>query len=308
MHELTPQDEFAHATGSEPTWREAAYFDFFDPSTRISAFGYIGVHPNQQIGDIIFALWRDDVLLDSFTRWDFNIPQDIGPERFGFGPFFMRPVDPFKSWEIFYDSGRCQVDVAFQAIHPAYFWGSSHAALAQTNSHHYEQQGRYTGHVRIAGQTVPVSGIGARDHAWGWGARAGIRRWIWASAQFSPRFAFNSFQVTLADNRDILYGYIWRGKENELIRRASTKTQFAARGQAPAALQLEIEGRNGGRVSAQAKAICAFNTSFQERNKTGYHYFCAGEYQSGGQTGYGQINVHWRKQEDRPSDWAVTQD
>ena len=56
---LDTRDDCIHPIGQEPTWREAFYFDFFDPQTRLCAFGYSGVHPNQQIGDVIFALWRD---------------------------------------------------------------------------------------------------------------------------------------------------------------------------------------------------------------------------------------------------------
>ena len=53
---LTPQDEFIHAIAPEPTWREALYFDFYDPATRLCAFGYLGVHPNQLRG------WRNERL------------------------------------------------------------------------------------------------------------------------------------------------------------------------------------------------------------------------------------------------------
>ena len=123
MAELTPHDDYIHPTGTEPSWREAYYFDFFDPASRLSAFGYAGVNPNQGVGDVIFALWREDVLLAQFARWDFNIPADIGEERMSFGPLFFRPVAPFKSWEMFYDDGACRLDLTFDAIHPPYSWG-----------------------------------------------------------------------------------------------------------------------------------------------------------------------------------------
>jgi hypothetical protein len=183
------------------------------------------------------------------------------------------------------------VDTTFHAIHPAYFWGQSHGALEKTNSHHYEQQGHYTGEVRIGTERYKIDGVGVHDHAWGWGARAGIRRWIWASAQFSSRLAVNTFLVTLADGREIVYGYIWRGKQNELIRRSMLKGEYAPKGQAPAALALTMEGRNGDRVSANPRVLNAFNTSFQKRNKTGYHYFCAAEFQ-----------------EHRPENWTTSQE
>lgn len=305
MPDLTPQDDFIHKTGEEPTWREAFYFDFFDPATRLSAFGYAGVHPHQETGDVVFALWREDVLLGKFTRWDFNIPRDIGQERLGFGPLFFRPVAPFKTWEMFYDDGFCRLDLAFTAIHPPYSWGQSHDALAKSNSHHYEQQGRYRGAVRVGGETFQVQGLGARDHAWGWGARAGIRRWIWASAQFSERFAFNSFQVTLGDGSEHLFGYIFRGKTNDLVRRSHIRSVYAPRGQAPASLHMEIEAASGDKLAATGRTVNAFNTSHQERNKQGFHYFCATEFSCEGHVGHGQCNAYWRKEADRPEDWGV---
>jgi hypothetical protein len=302
---LTPQDEFIHAIAPEPTWREALYFDFYDPATRLCAFGYLGVHPNQQIGDVIFALWKGDVLLTSFTRWDFNIPSDIGEERFGFGPLFFRPLDPFKTWEIYFDNGYCRMDVTFSAIHPPYNWADAHAGLSSSNSHHYEQQGRYTGTVRAGETTYSINAVGARDHAWGWGARAGIRRWLWASAQFSPQFAWNTFQLTLADGRELLYGYIFRGKQNELIRASRSASSYCAKGKAPRQFEVELQGRDGGHVAATADTINSFNTSFQERNKTGYHFFCFTEYKCEGLVGFGQSNFHWRKDEDCPREWQV---
>lgn len=305
MAELNHADEQIHPTGSEPTWREAFYFDLFDLETRLSAFGYAGVHPNQQIGDVIFALWRENVLLASFTRWDFNIPSDIGEDRFCFGPLAFRPVVPYRQCQFFYDDGHARMEVIFNAIHPAYDWSQSHAALEKTSSHHYEQQGRYTGFVRAGDRQFEIRGVGARDHAWGWGARAGIRRWLWASAQFPDALACNAFQVTLADGRDILYGYIFRGERNVLIERSRVRTQYAGIGKAPDSIEMQLVDREGGELALSARMLNAFNISFQERNKQGYHYFCAAEYDCLGQKGYGQTNVHWRLEPDRPTDWSV---
>ncbi len=305
MTPLSPQDDFIHPIGEEATWREAFYFDFFDPETRLSGFGYSGVHPNQEIGDVIFALWKEDVLLAKFTRWDFNIPRDIGEERLDFGPLCFHPVTPFRRWELFFDDGFCRLNLNFEAIHPAYYWADSEKALAETNSHHYEQQGRYTGTARVAGVETRINGVGVRDHAWGWGARAGIRGWLWASAQFSSQLAFNAFHVALGDGRDIRYGYIYRGEENVFLRRSRLTAQYAQQGQAPAAFQIELEACSGEPLQATAEVMNAFDISHQERNKQGYHYFCAAEYESGGQRGYGHANFHWRKNEQRPADWTV---
>jgi len=306
MTHLKPADDLIHATGTEPTWREAFYFDFFDPETRLTGFGYSGVHPNQEIGDVIFAVWKDDVLLARFTRWDFNIPRDIGEERLDFGPLCFQPVKPYRSWDMFFDDGFCRLNLRFNSIHAPYSWADSSSALAESNSHHYEQQGNYTGSVRVGGELINVNAVGVRDHAWGWGARAEIRNWIWASAQFNSGFAFNAFNVGLGDGRDIHYGYIYRGKDNEFLRKSRLAANFADQGQAPHGFDVELEGRSGDRVAARGSVINAFDISHQERNKQGYHYFCATKYESEGLQGFGHANFHWRKNSYRPGDWTVT--
>ncbi|MCH8862843.1 MAG: hypothetical protein IID51_10075 [Proteobacteria bacterium] len=308
MSSLTLQDEFIHQTGEEDTWREAFYFDFVDAESGLSGFGYAGVHPNQETGDVMFALWKNDILLARFLVCDFNIPRNIGEERMGFGPLHFSPKEPFKTWDIYFDDGHCRLDLTFETIHPAYFWADSEATLADTKSHHYEQQGRYTGRVRVGETTYEVNGVGVRDHAWGWGARAGIKCWLWASAQFSPDFAFNVFQVALADGREIQYGYIYRGDENFFLASARLEAEYSAKGKAPAAFRADLVSRSGEKLSATARIINAFNTSFQERNKQGYHFFCATEYDCEGLKGYGYSNFHWREDRFRPEIWTVDQE
>ena len=307
MSSLTQQDEFIHPTGEESSWREAYYFDFFDPKTRLSGFGYSGVHPNQEIGDVIFALWKEDVLLARFARWDFNIPRDIGEERMGFGPLLFRPLVPFQTWEVLFDDGYCQLDLSFDAIHPPYSWADSETSLAETNSHHYEQHGQYTGTARIRGEEYKVNGVGVRDHAWGWGARAKMQSWLWSSAQFNPRFAFNTFQIAFVDGSNVLYGYLYRGDDNLFLERSRVEIQYAQRSNTPTAFRAELGTSNGEQISTSANVLNAFNISHQERNKQGFHYFCATEHVCEGQRGYGQSNFFWRKDAYRPEDWTVNQ-
>jgi hypothetical protein len=307
MSHLRTEDDLIHATGAETGWREAFYFDFIDPDSGLSGFGYSGVHPNQEIGDVIFALWQRDVLLARFTRWDFNVPRDIGAGRLDFGPLCFRQARPFEAWQMRFDDGFCSLRLDFSAIHPAYSWADSETALAETSSHHYEQQGTYTGTARVGADEYTINGIGVRDHAWGWGARAGITHWLWASAQFSHDLAFNGFQISLADGRDVHYGYIWRGEGNEFLQRSRMTAAYGPDGKVPASFTVELDGRDNGQISAAGEVISAFDISHQERNKQGYHFFCATEYEAEGRKGYGHANFHWRGHRYRPGDWTVTQ-
>jgi len=305
MTTLKKQDDLIHTTGTEQGWREAYYFDFIDPATGLSGFGYSGVHPNQETGDVIFALWKGDQLLARFTRWDFNISRDIGEERLDFGPLCFQQREPFKTWSMLFDDGFCRLELEFEAIHRPYYWADSEAALAETNSHHYEQQGRYTGRARIGNDHYTINGVGVRDHAWGWGARADIRNWLWASAQFGQELAFNVFQLSLGDGREIHYGYVYQGGDNAFLHRSRLNARYAKTNQAPESFDVELETRCGQQISADARVLNVFDISHQELNKQGYHYFCATEYESGGQKGYGYANFFWKNNACRPMDWSV---
>jgi len=305
MFDLTPQDDFVHSTGSEDAWRESYSFDFLDAAARLSGFGVIGVNPNQQAGDCVFALWRDDVLLARSAKWDYHVPRDIGDERQQFGPLAFRPVAPFKTWEISYDDGYCRVELAFDSIHAPYCWKQENAKGGGAASHHYQQQGRYRGVVRVGKDSIPVQGLGGRDHGWGPDARAGVRRWVSASAQFSENLAFQSLQISLADGRDLLFGYLFRGTHNDAVLRSRLAASYGMRHGAPSGCTLELGTEGGQRITAVARALNAFNTSFLERCQPGFHFSCAAEFQMENLTGYGRLDACWRGMKERPEQWLI---
>jgi len=303
MFDLTPQDDFIHATGSEDTWRESYSFDFLDASARLSGFGVMGVNPNQQNADCVFALWRDDVLLVKSAKWDYHIPRDIGDERQQFGPLSFRPVAPFKTWEISYDDGYCRLELAFDSIHAPFSWKQPGSKDAST--HHYQQQGRYRGVARVGKDSVPVQGFGGRTHSWGPDARDGVRRWVSASAQFSEKLAFHSLQATLADGKEILSGYVFRGAHNDALARTRLAASYGMRHPAPTGCTLELGTAGRERLVTVVRVLNAFNTSFQDRVQPGFRFSCAAEFQFENQTGFGRLNAFWRGAKQRPEDWVI---
>ena len=305
MFDLTPQDDYPHATGSEPYWREGYSFDFFDSNSRLSAYGMLGVNPNQQSGDCVFALWRDDILLAKAAKWDYCVPQEIGEERQQFGPLGFRPIAPFKSWEMFYDDGYCRVDLSFDSIHAPYCWERGGEGAGASASRHYQQQGRYRGVVRVGKDSIPVQGLGSRDHGWGADARPGMRRWLAASAQFSEKLAFQVLQMTLADGRDLLFGYVFRGARNEPLVRSFLSASYSLRSGAPSSGSIEIATAGGDRLSARVRVLNALNTSYQERGQQGFRFSCAAEYQMENHTGFGRFHAYWNGPKSRPEEWRI---
>lgn len=305
MFELTPQDDFVHTSGLELAWRESYSFNFCDPASRLSGFGLMGVNPNQEVADCMFALWRDDILMAKAAKWDFRIPRTIGEERQHFGPLSLRPVAPFKTWEIAYDDGYCRVEMTFDSIQPPYSWQESENNAQPGGSHHYQQQGRFRGVVRVGKDSIPVQALGARDHGWGPDARSSLRRWYSASAQFSDKLSFQSLHVTLQDGKELAFGYIFRGAQNDLLMRSRLTASYAMRNSAPSGCNLELASAGGERLAAIGRVLNAYNTSFQDPRLPGFQFSCAAEFQADGQTGFGRVSAFWRTMKDRPEEWLI---
>ncbi len=305
MFDLTPQDDFVHATGAEESWRESYSFDFYDPSTRLSGFGLMGASPNQQAGECVFTLWRDDILLVKSGKWDYHIPRQIGDERQHFGPLAIRVLAPFKTLEISYDDGYCRLELGYDSIQPPYSWLQSERDAARPGSHHYQQQGRYRGVARVGKDSIPVQGWGARDHGWGPDARANVRRWLSATAQFSENLAFQTLHATLLDGREVLFGYVFRGAQNDVVQRSQLSASYNLRHGAPSGCNLDITTVGGKRLTAAARVLNAFNTSFQHPNVPGFLFSCAAEFHMDGQTGFGRVNAFWRGSKERPEEWLI---
>jgi len=305
MFDLIPQDDFVHEAGTEESWRETYSFDFYDPTTRLSGFGLMGVSPNRQIGECVFALWRDDILLLKSAKWDYHIPREIGEERQHFGPLAIRVLAPFKSLEISYDDGYCRLELAYDSIQPPYSWLQSDFGAARAGSHHYQQQGRYRGVARVGRDSIPVQGMGARDHGWGPDDRANVRRWLSATAQFSENLAFQTLHVTLLDGKDLLFGYVFRGAQNDVVQRSRLSATYSLRHGAPSGCNLDFATGGGQKLTTVARVLNSFNFSFQQPSLPGFLFSCAAEFQMDGKTGFGRLNTYWSAMKERPEEWVI---
>jgi len=149
---LQPKDDLIHPTGSEPWWREAWYWGFYDRRHNLQFTCYLGVFPNQERADVIAAVYRGNRVLHHHMKFDYHIAADIGEDRLGFGPVLMNPIEPMKRWHVYYTSPEIQVDVDYRAVHPPFSWAESKLWMESEKqgptSNHFDQIGRFTGVVR----------------------------------------------------------------------------------------------------------------------------------------------------------------
>jgi hypothetical protein len=187
-------DERMHPIGDDPAWSESYYFNFVDADTGLGMFTRMGFRPRNGWADALHVLYLggDHV---AFTYGRRDIGMDLGEYDgdLAVGGLKITCEEPFKRWRLDYDGPaqdiadaailltrsktrpegwfkpeRMQMSAVFETLTEPHYAG-------QGERGHFEQSGRVTGEVTIAGQTRSFSGLGVRDKSWGprnWGGSA----------------------------------------------------------------------------------------------------------------------------------------
>lgn len=300
-----------HRVGPEEWWREAWYFEFFDPSVGIQFQAYQGVFPNKGLADLICYVFEGNTVRYHFMKMDYAIPRDIGRERLCFGPLKLDLIEPFYRWRLRYDSPELQGDLLFEAIHAPYSWAESklwiEGARPGEQSRHFDQVGEYQGWISLNGEQIKISTLGMRDHMWGWGARAQLRSYIILWSLFSPDFVTNVAMLSFMDGRQQLCGYIHQGTNRAILQSARLDITWSERRwksiETARALLTDARGHS---VELRGRPLGIIDTSHWWLHRHDHMLLSMAEYECRGFTGYGCLNWSFRTVEDRPNALQIT--
>lgn len=285
-------DDDIHPIGPEPWWREAWYFEFFDPASRVQFQVYQGVFPNAGRGDLTLFVFVEGRLRYELMKMDFAIPSDIGRERLCFGPLKLEMLEPFTRWRLRYDSPRMQCDLSFRALHRAFSWAETRLWMEDApvgqQSRHFDQVGWYEGWLHLDDERLSISAIGMRDRMWGWGGRALWRGYLVLWAPFSEAFVVNVAAMNFADGRRHLCGYIHREGERTYLDSARlTITWSEQRWKSVERVHAQLTDRRGRSLALSARPLGIIDTSHHWPHRFDHLLFSIGEYECQGMTGYG---------------------
>ncbi len=294
-----------HPVGPEEWWREAWYFEFFDPSVGIQFQVYQGVFPNRGVADLTCYVFEGGNVRYRFMKMDYTIPRDIGSERLCFGPLKLDLIEPFHRWRLRYDSSELQGDLLFEALHAPYSWAESRLWMERTRSgeqsRHFDQMGQYRGWICLDGEQIEISALGMRDHMWGWGARTQLRSYIILWSPFSPDLVTNAALFTFIDGRQQLYGYVHQGASRTVLQSARLDITWSERRwksiEIVRALLTDIRGRS---VELRGRPLGIIDTSHWWLHRHDHMLFSMAEYECRGLKGYGCLNWSFRTVDDRP--------
>lgn len=296
-----------HAAGPDPWWREAWYFEFYDPAVRLQLQAYQGVFPNQGTGDLTASFFREGQLVHEIMKMDFTLSVEPIEERLHFGPWKMEMLEPFERWRLRYDSAVVSADLSFEALHAPYSWAESRLAMETSadpaqRSQHFDQYGRYLGTVWIRGEAIAVDARGFRDRMWGWGGRKHWVSYIVFWAGFGEDFVVNLSIQTFADGSRGLCGYLHKDGERSLLRRARVDLDWHPhRWRTVASATANLEDRLGRTVTMTGSPLGTSDTSHRWKHRRDHMLFSLGEYRAGECLGHGVMNWAFIDEARRPS-------
>ena len=306
-HDLTPESDDLHTAGTEPWWREAWYFEFYDRQAQLQFQAYQGVFPNAARGDLNAAFFHRGQLLHQVSKMDFHVPAEPREEHLCFGPMRLELLKPLNQWRLQYDSAEVHADLLFTAVHPPFSWAAARLWLETNNdpdlsSHHFDQLGRYTGSVWIEGKQLAINALGFRDRMWGWGGRKHWQSYLILWSAFHEDCVANLAIQRFDDGRQALCGYLHRDGTSSLLQRAWVDVDWDPhRWKTIAAIDATVEDALGRQLQFTGQPQGIVDTAHRWAHRSDHMLFSVGEYRCGDLTGHGVMNWAFSREAERPS-------
>jgi hypothetical protein len=207
---VTPQDDFPHPIPPQAfmTWKENWVFPAVDRDNRSSALFHFSLRPVLGEGIFTAKFHVDGTDYRHVSRSP--VPRDLRD----FHPIAddhvtFTIVEPGREFRLQHSGPEVEADLVYRARWPVWDFedgprveGSTLGEVGNTvfPFHHFEQALAVTGTITLktgdqAGQTVEFSGLGNRDHSWGFRDDFQFRHHHWLCANFEKKFVQGSVML-----------------------------------------------------------------------------------------------------------------
>jgi hypothetical protein len=232
MKLIESDDLAAHEKSDAPAWRESYYCNFFDHDSGLHGLSWLGVRPNDEHGEALFAIFDGEETL--LRHIDFKVPisKDVGDEeRRTLGPLSFEPIDPWSHWKVHFDDGESKLEVDWQQTTAMCDWEWEDI----TNSKHFQGAGKVAVKGNIGDREVNFTGTGERDRAWG-ERDYGFWTYVWwLVAQFRDGTATHVFLMRDQEGNDRLHGYLHQDGETRNLASYEADVEYTPNGGPPQA-------------------------------------------------------------------------
>lgn len=220
-YRVGPVEDLTHAIPPDvELWSENYFFGFYDPRHKVGLWNHLGRTPHDP------TMWRglvtvflpDGQLLMSKTYG--RGPQTSGQSGPFNGTLSFRCDEPLATWTVTGDAMArptdleelaagplrdrevvpVQFDYRFDALTPLWDLGAADMSEQSWAHRHYEQPGRFAGHLGCGDREWDLAGTGIRDHSYGPRNFGQFRRGSWVHAEFPSGRIFVALRMWSNDD------------------------------------------------------------------------------------------------------------
>lgn len=269
MPVLDTRHDLRHAVEGDGAWSESYYFNGYDPSSDSGLFTRIGFRPNEGYVDVGLSIWLPGG--DLYEYRSFQECHEVGDRSFTVGAVRYEMLEEMSAWRITSDAAAparpcapgadstgdvtLQLDLRFDALGPAIGTDGEHsggpqsaeaaAAAGSVGRGHFEQAGRWSGHLVVNGRPVEWdSALGNRDRSWGPRRWGGPRMWRWFSINIDERLHFGGIRLG-TDAGDLHRGWILDDGRATSVKEWRLRTELADDGLSQRVVHLDVLGKDG---------------------------------------------------------------
>ena len=212
---IDPEHDRRHQLRADALARESLVFMLQLPEENLAAFVYTWVSGLGKAGSafVVYGPGVGGEVVADFCD-GIDVSADTTFADWHVGKVLVRHGEPFHDVDVSVAAGgRASLDYHFEAVHPAYAYGShKDGCPGWVAENRIEQSGRVRGELVLDGRRIPFDTMGHRDHSWGTRDWFFSQHWKWLEAQAGPDRVVHFWEVE-ALGRTILRGFVVRDGE-----------------------------------------------------------------------------------------------
>jgi hypothetical protein len=207
---FTVTDDLRHRAPAGERMRDSLFWNLILPEEELALQVYTFVNHRGKAGYNV-VVWgaREPVVLQHLGQ----VGDDADFDDWSLAGLEVRQPELRRTAEVRFEGDGVRLEYSFEALHEAFSYRQNPGGLpAWFARNRFEQAGRVTGVLEVAGRTIEFDRIAHRDHSWGardWGAP---QHWKWLLAHTPSGRALNAF-IWIARGEWGFNGYVLRDGE-----------------------------------------------------------------------------------------------
>jgi hypothetical protein len=209
---LQPHDDRRHRALAGQRMRDSLFWNLIVPEQELGMQVYTFVNHRGRAG-YNFVVWGGEGEPLALLQELGQVAPEADFDDWRLAGLELRQPEPLRTAEVRFARDGVRLEYDFTALHDAFSYHQNPGGLQPWFAQNrFEQAGRVTGVLEVAGRRIEFDRIAHRDHSWGprdWGAP---QHWKWLLAHTPSGRALNAF-IWVARGEWGFNGYVLRDGE-----------------------------------------------------------------------------------------------